>query len=285
MAYAQKNYGEKQGINGKYTIAQIGCFITAFCNLLERFGSGVAPNHLNNVFRDRGIYIDVDDGIRDDVGWGTITAYDGSVTVTGTGAGAPPHSNAIVKFNYRSPNSGQFTTHFCLVNDVKAGTIIDSWDGVVKHWSVYGNPIAWATYQKTNAQPVRPIEQGDIPMNDGDVVNIYRALLERDPDPSGMNHYRGTSWKSTFYDILNSKERQQMLANKQGYLNALQQALENEKNKPPQTVVKEVEKIVEKIVEVEKPVEVIKEVPAQVDEKQVVTNFFKRIWESLFKKG
>lgn len=65
----------------------------------------------------------------------------------------------------------------------------------------------------------------------------------------------------------------------------VRQALANEQAKPPREIVKEVEKIVEKPVEVIKIQEVIKEVPAQVDEKQVVTNWFKRIWESLFKKG
>lgn len=55
-------------------------------------------------------------------------------------------------------------------------------------------------------------------------------------------------------------------------------ALANEQAKPPKEVVKIVEKIVEK------PVEVIKIVPGETDEKTVVTNWFKRIWESLFKK-
>lgn len=62
-------------------------------------------------------------------------------------------------------------------------------------------------------------------------------------------------------------------------------ALINEQSKPPKEIVKEVEKIVEKPVEVIKIHEVIKEVPAQVDEKQVVTNWLKRIWESLFKRS
>lgn len=282
MAYAQRNYGQIQGIGGRYTIAQIGCFITAFCNLLERFGTPIDPPTLNNIFRDRGIYIDVDDGIRDDVGWSTITAYDGSVAVAQTGAGAPPHSNAIVKFNYKSPNTGQFTTHFCLVADRNAGTIIDSWDGQVKSWNVYGGPIAYATYGKTNAQPVQPINQGDIPMNNGDVVNAYRALLGRDPDPGGLATYTGKSWKEVFYAITGSQEytqRQSNLANQAKALVDTQNALQQAQNKPPVEVIKEVEKIVEV------PVEIIKEVQVPVDEQQVIQNWFKKIWQSLFKKG
>jgi hypothetical protein len=62
-------------------------------------------------------------------------------------------------------------------------------------------------------------------------------------------------------------------------------ALTNLQNQPAKEVIKIVEKIVEKPVEVIKIQEVIKEVPAQVDEKAVVTNWFKKIWNSLFQKG
>lgn len=57
----------------------------------------------------------------------------------------------------------------------------------------------------------------------------------------------------------------------------LKVALANEKAKPPVEVIKEVEKIVEK--------EVIKEVPVAADEKAVVENWLKRLWNNLFKKG
>lgn len=163
MAYGQKNYPQIQGINGRYTIAQIGCFITAFCNLLERFGEGIDPPTLNNFFVGNGIYIDVDDGVRDDVGWGTVSARDGNIAVTGTGNGAPPVNDAIVKFIYRSisnptlPNGKpNMISHFCLVADAAKGLIIDSWDGVVKSWNVYGGPLAYATYAKNTPQPVIP---------------------------------------------------------------------------------------------------------------------------------
>jgi hypothetical protein len=55
---------------------------------------------------------------------------------------------------------------------------------------------------------------------------------------------------------------------------AVKKALANEKNKPPQTVIKEVEKIVEK--------EVIKEVP--VGEEEAVRGFFGRLLDLVFKK-
>lgn len=151
MAYGQKNYNELQGINGKYRINQIGCFLVAFSNLLERFGKGVDPLALNRIFREKGIWLDVDDGIRDDLAWSSISRHNGNIVVTGTGAGVPPNNNCIVKFT--GLNNG-FGTHFCLVADKSKGLIVDSWDGVVKHWSVYGNPDAWASYEDRTPKPV-----------------------------------------------------------------------------------------------------------------------------------
>jgi hypothetical protein len=142
--YRQTNYPEPQGIPPtKYTIAQVGCFITSFCNLEQRFGKVIDPSGMNAFLRDNSIYIDVDDGVRDDVGWDTVTKYDPNTVVAAIGgATTPPSNNSIVKFVY---NNGQ-STHFSLVNDVSNGTIIDSWDGVVKSWNVYGGVKAWASY-------------------------------------------------------------------------------------------------------------------------------------------
>jgi hypothetical protein len=158
MSYGQKNYNEIQGINGKYRIAQIGCLLTAFSNLLScDFGADVDPIKLNALFRDQGIYIDVDDGIRDDLGWNSVSRAFPEVVVSATGKGAPSVNGSIVKFNYRSPNTGNWTTHFALVIDWQKHRILDSWDGVEKDWSVYGGPIEWAAYSLLKAQPVTPV--------------------------------------------------------------------------------------------------------------------------------
>lgn len=150
MAYGQKNYNELQGINGKYRINQIGCFVTSFCNLLDRFGRGVGdPIQMNRILRDNGIYLDVDDGIRDDLAYGSVTRVNGNIVVSGTGSGVPPHNNCIVKFT----GVGTFGTHFCLVADVAKGLIVDSWDGVVKSWNVYGGPKQWAAYEDRTPAP------------------------------------------------------------------------------------------------------------------------------------
>lgn len=155
--YAQQSYQDKLGIikgNENGTIAQYGCFLTAFCNLMRRFGKEIDPPSLNRLFADRDIYLVDTDGVRDDLGWASIVAYDGSVHVVTTGnAGWPNSSNAIVKFHYLNSHTNTWMDHFCLIADIGARTIVDSWDGVVKQ-SPYGNPVAYAIYEEMEAQPV-----------------------------------------------------------------------------------------------------------------------------------
>lgn len=139
--FAQKNYTQIQGISGKYPISSIGCFLTSFCNLEAKYLVNVDPPTLNAFLRDNNLFIDVDDGVRDDVAWDTIIKFDPHTTVRATGLGTPPDNFSIVKFVY---NGGK--THFCLVYNAASATIIDSWDGVVKPWSIYGGPKAWASY-------------------------------------------------------------------------------------------------------------------------------------------
>lgn len=164
MAYGQKNYPQVQGINGRYKISAIGCFLTSFCNLMTlRYGRDVNPADLNDYFVQHGTYIDVDDGVRDDLGWGSVTAFDGLTHptrvvdhgVSNQTAGWPNTNEAIVRFWYRSVSSGQMITHFCLVADAAAHTIVDAWDGVVKQ-SPYGEPTAFAEYGRTVPVPVSP---------------------------------------------------------------------------------------------------------------------------------
>lgn len=160
--YAQKNYLAIQGINGKYRLDQIGCFVTAFSNLFSDFGRDISPLVLNNELVAKGIYIDIDDGVRDDLGWSSITQDDGSIVVSRTvdhgtaqTAGWPSSNNSIVRFYYRSVHSGQMIFHFCKVADAAAHTIVDSWDGAVKQ-SPYGEPTAYAEYVHNVPVPVSP---------------------------------------------------------------------------------------------------------------------------------
>lgn len=213
MNYAQINYQDIQGINGRYTIHQIGCFITAFCNLLSRFNKGISPNSLNGYLIDHNIYTDVDDGVRDDVGWSTITSYDSNIIVTGIGDGLPSSNDTIVKFVYNSYQTGLPITHFCLVDDINSGTIIDSWDGQIKSWNIYGGPKAWASYVYKQSK-IESSGDDEMILTNDDVKILYNRLLNRDPDPGGLANYTGKTVEFALDDMLGSQEFQDIMKGK-----------------------------------------------------------------------
>jgi hypothetical protein len=160
MSYGQINYQQKVG-NSNLTIAEVGCFVTADCNLLEGFGVNVDPPTLNSFYESHGIYTyDVTDHANDDITWGSATSYSGGVVLDSVvnAPGWPQSNEAIVKFHYKS-HSGYMTTHFCKVADWSKQLIVDSWDGKVKSpGTYYGEPIAHATYRFNNPTPA-PIVQ------------------------------------------------------------------------------------------------------------------------------
>lgn len=151
MAYAQRDYPNTlQGMKGtrppKYTIRQIGCFLTSFANLKKRLSKrGKSPKVLNDEFKTKGVWIDVDDGIRDDLAFSSICKYSKNYTISRTGTGKPPSRNCIVRLKA----SNVFGTHFCLVYSIVGSTVYirDSWDGKIKKSTAYGPITAWAEYK------------------------------------------------------------------------------------------------------------------------------------------
>lgn len=158
--YGQINYQEKVG-NSNLTIAEIGCFVTADCNLAQDFGDNIDPATLNTFYEQNGCYAyDLTDKANDDITWGTVTRKFPNIVVDQiVNAGGWPQSNeAIVKFIYKSVQTGATTPHFCKVADWTKQTIVDSWDGVVKSPGIYGQPVAHATFKNT-ASAVAPAPQ------------------------------------------------------------------------------------------------------------------------------
>jgi LysM repeat protein len=186
MAYGQKNYNEIMGINGKYRIRDIGCFLTAFSNLEQRFNRAVDPITLNSFFRDNNLYLmDPEDGVKEDLGWGSITPFDHSITVRSiNGAGWNIDNNSIVKFIYRSFSQPTLTngrpnmvTHFCLVADATKRLIVDSWDGIVKV-SPYGDPVQSATYTHNEPQVVTSPPPANTPTIDNSPIATEEYVVK-----------------------------------------------------------------------------------------------------------
>lgn len=168
--YGQKNYNEYLGF-GKLRIAQAGCFLVAQANLLKfRFGNDVTPLTLNAAYKVRGYLPDpTDRNIKQWLSWWSPASFDNGVQVTRTGKGNPPSDNCIVKFVYKGG-----LTHFCLVDSHAKGTIVDSFDGAVKSWNVYGGPKEWAEYKDNTphvvAQVIKPVPTS--PNYNGDTITI-----------------------------------------------------------------------------------------------------------------
>jgi hypothetical protein len=123
--------------------------------------------------------------------------------------------------------------------------------------------------------------------NDNEIQAMYYLIRGRyatEAEVAGWRGKRIIDFATNQYAKKEVENREQYTRDLVAQLESVKQALANEQAKPPKEVVKEVIKIVEKPVEVIKTVEVIKEVPGAVDEKSVVTNWFKKIWEGLFKK-
>lgn len=177
--YAQIDYTEKVG-NGPYGINEIGCFLTAFCNLLSRFGENIDPPTLNSYFIKTNDYLlDPEDGagVKDDLSWSSIVDFAAPIHVVKiNGPGWPSSNNAIVEFHYKSARTGAETTHFCLVEDAAAHTIVDSWDGKVKSPGEYGEPVASAEY--TEITPVPVVTSVNPPTPAAAAANSFEVVVE-----------------------------------------------------------------------------------------------------------
>lgn len=179
------------------------------------------------------------------------------------------------QFYHRLMHNNSFSRGNGWVNEgdevAKAGTTGLS-TGVHCHWDIningntarsfsdFRSPAQWLNGDFKVTAP-----QGGEMANTEQVKSIYRAVLMREGDPGGVGHYTGRDANQIVTEMLNSAERKNLEASiqatKQQLIDA-QNALRNEQSKPPKEVIKEVVKIVEK------PVEVIKEVPVYTHDQE-----------------
>lgn len=174
--YAQKDYPQRLG-ESPYSIAQKGSLVVADCNLLERFNKVVDPVSFNKLLTRRGIYLEDSDGYTDELGYHSLTAYDGTIycsQVAGPGAW-PDSPNTIVAFADKT---------YHLVADPVAQTIVDSWDGQIKDSGIFGPIQGWATYdlvipEYTSINPLATTPNLTAKMRaDQPDINIHYEVLE-----------------------------------------------------------------------------------------------------------
>ena len=146
--YAQKNYLEKQGVNGKYRISQVGSLLVAFSNLLKELFDeevGSDPLSLNKMFAERGVYTAGDEGVQDQLSLDAVEAYDPGITHGDVQLGTPENEYTIAMFTWLG-SDGKPVNHYSLVHDAEKHLIVDSFDGKVKSWDVYGGPVKYIEY-------------------------------------------------------------------------------------------------------------------------------------------
>lgn len=143
MTYAQKDYIEKIA-ESELTIAQAGSLLTAIANLLTRFELDINPQALSVIFKDLSA-----DPLK--LTWGNISQVAPEVGIYSIGNGNPVFSDSIVVFNHNERIS------YAVVADATAETIIDSFDGEEKDWSLYGNPKMFVTFVKYQPLDVTPL--------------------------------------------------------------------------------------------------------------------------------
>lgn len=134
-----------------------------------------------------------------------------------------PSGGDIIIWGTNLPNSGG-AGHIAVVLSAQPGsatfTSVDSnWGGKTVHavthnWSYV---IGWL-HPKTT-----PPQGGNMPSltNSGDVTNLYRQELGREPDEAGMNSFNNKPWPDVWYGIINSDERSRYVSDRQAQLDRL----------------------------------------------------------------
>jgi len=211
--------------------------------------------------------------------------------------------NMVVIFDGQLYHRLMHNSTFSIPNDVKvaegqevasAGSTGLS-TGVHCHWDIntrgitakafsdFVSPADWLAGKYVNNNTSAPAQGGNqVFNNEAEVQEAYVFLRGKQGTSAEARSWVGLP-KQRFFQVglAEANSYRQYTANLEQQLKDVQKALDNEKLKPPKEVVKEVVKVVEK------PVEVVKEVriEAPVDEKEVVVNWLKRLWNNLFKKG
>ncbi len=146
----QKNYPQHIGTSKTETIAQVGCLLTAFCNLLYVADKlNIDPPTLNAFLVAHGGFID-----GDLLGWQSINNNRPFRVVVHNGS-VPIPQWSIVRMQ------ASFGTHFSLVHSIvnRVVNIVDSWDGMIKPSSAYGKIDQWASYTPIKPQLIKPYKE------------------------------------------------------------------------------------------------------------------------------
>lgn len=141
--------------------------------------------------------------------------------------------------------------------------------------SSYSNYVDWEKLLKSKPKPKPQPKEVEVKTTRGLLSTAYLHVLGRKRRTGeGENVYLGKPLGQVYRWLFASKEYQTKKKQREKMVTDLRTALNNERNKPPKTVIKEVEKIVEK----EVPVEV------KVGEEEAVRGFFSKLLDLVFRR-
>lgn len=214
MAYSQNDLAWRDynlGF-GPGTIGNYGCFLTAFANVCKWADRDINPAQLNEMMKQRGwfsqdlvtnhqvpseLYPDVLD-------WAGETHWVGTTDMNFFNDASDPDVAYIVYID-ASPAPG-IQSHFTMVWAKSGDDLIidDSWDGVRKNLSRYGNPptIIQAAYKfKKNVKPsVSEPVVGDPDMarpTPEEIIQAYTNIAGRAPTQNDIDfHAANSTYKS-----------------------------------------------------------------------------------------
>ena len=128
--------------------------------------------------------------------------------------------------------------------------------------------------------------------NDGDVVNLYRRELGRDPDPGGRAVFTNMDWPRAWYGITESDEyrnRQNLITSLIQSVDPLKAAVESLSSRPTKEEYAAVQaQINDKLTEIsELQKKLTEEQAKKTEDTQLLDdtrNIFQRIWDRIFHK-
>lgn len=154
MIYSQNDSRWKNTLLGfntssQFTIGTAGCYVTAIANVCDWAGNSLSPQQINDICKQNNWFVDGGEINRDDIpallcsnlGYVGRTNWSGKVDMNFFNDASDPNVAYIIKID-SSPAPGM-QSHFTMVwsklnaNDLE---INDSWDGIRKALSHYGDP-------------------------------------------------------------------------------------------------------------------------------------------------
>lgn len=244
MAYSQNDPLWKDNLlgNGPGTIGQAGCFITAFANVSAFFNKDTTPDQMNELMKQNGWFADDGQGHHDlvanhqvpallypdAVAWDSEQHWASATDLAYFSDANDPNIAYIIEIS-----SPSVPSHFTMVWATTGSDLIidDSWDGIRKHLSTYGDAssIIQAAYKYRRAsvtsitQATPPLETTNTQQGEdmatittqGLLESLYREILtmpgqpDRALDAEAMA-YIGQPFDQVYNEVVNSDEAQKV---------------------------------------------------------------------------